>query len=76
MSTITVSPTMIHSQVAPQNKLINKIGFWAALVAFAASVGFDVAQMLQVVGFVTYPWLMRSLCAIGRRSTSAEQLLG
>ena len=55
MSTITVSPTMIHSQVIPQNKLINTIGFWAALVAFAASVGFDVAQILQVVGFVTYP---------------------
>jgi hypothetical protein len=55
MSTITVRPTMIHSQVLPQNKLINTIGFWAALVAFGASVGFDGAQILQVVGFVTYP---------------------
>jgi hypothetical protein len=55
MSTITVSPPLIHSQVVPQNKLINTIGFWAALVAFAASVGFDVAQILQVVGFVTFP---------------------
>jgi len=55
MSTITVRPTMIQSQVVPQNKLINTIGFWAALAAFAASVGFDVAQILQVVGFVTFP---------------------
>jgi hypothetical protein len=38
-----------------QNKFICKIGFWFALVAFIASVGYDVVQILQIVGSVNAP---------------------
>jgi hypothetical protein len=37
------------------NKSTVKLGFYSALLAFIASVGFDVAQTLQVVGYVNYP---------------------
>ncbi len=35
---------------------VRKIGFWSALVAFVAVFGFDVAQILQLIGIVSYPW--------------------
>jgi len=35
---------------------IYKIGFWSAFVAFVAAFGFDVAQILQLIGIVSYPW--------------------
>jgi len=35
---------------------VRKLGFWSALVAFVAAFGFDVAQILQVVGVVGPPW--------------------
>jgi len=34
----------------------NRIGFWSALVAFVAAVGYSVAQVLQIVGVLRYPW--------------------
>ncbi len=34
---------------------VNKIGFWFALAAFFASVGYDIVQVLQVAGFVRAP---------------------
>jgi len=37
-------------------KTIYKIGFWTALVAFVAASGFSVAQILQLIGLVSYPW--------------------
>jgi hypothetical protein len=33
-----------------------KIGFWFALVAFIATLGFSVAQISQLFGFPSYPW--------------------
>ena len=33
---------------------IYKIGFWSALVAFVAAFGFDVAQILQLIGIVIF----------------------
>ena len=33
-----------------------KAGFWSALVAFLGLLGYDVAQLLQIVGFVGFPW--------------------
>ncbi len=33
-----------------------KLGFYSALLAFMASVGFDVAQSLQLAGYVKYPF--------------------
>jgi hypothetical protein len=35
---------------------ICKIGFWSGLVAFVAAAGFSVAQILQVMGLLSYPW--------------------
>ncbi len=37
-------------------KMIYKVGFWSALVAFVAAVGFGVALILQVVGVLVFPW--------------------
>jgi len=33
----------------------NRIGFWSALVAFISIVGFSVAQVLQLIGILSYP---------------------
>lgn len=33
-----------------------RIGFWAGLAAFTATVGYDVAQVLQVVGVLHFPF--------------------
>ena len=35
---------------------ICKVGFWSGLVAFVAAAGFSVAQILQVMGLLSYPW--------------------
>lgn len=32
-----------------------KLGFYSALIAFIASVGYDVAQILQLVGYFKFP---------------------
>src|SRR6266487_5437434 len=40
----------------PMQKTIYTFGFWSALVAFVAAVGFIVALMLQVVGVLVFPW--------------------
>jgi hypothetical protein len=37
-------------------KMIYTFGFWSALVAFVAAVGFGVALTLQVVGVLVFPW--------------------
>jgi hypothetical protein len=33
-----------------------RIGFWSASVALVAVLGFDIAQILQIVGTLVYPW--------------------
>ena len=38
------------------DKTLYKIGFWSALIAFVAASGFSTAQILQIVGLVSYPW--------------------
>jgi hypothetical protein len=38
------------------NKQINTIGFWAALTAFIATIAFNIAQTLQLVGVLTFPY--------------------
>jgi hypothetical protein len=38
------------------NETLYKVGFRTALVAFIAVVGFDVAQILQIVGLLGKPW--------------------
>ncbi len=37
-------------------KTIYTFGFWSALVAFVAAVGFIVALILQVLGVLVFPW--------------------
>jgi hypothetical protein len=37
-------------------KILYKIGFWSALVAFIAAAGFSIAQILQIIGLLGYPW--------------------
>ncbi len=37
-------------------KMFYTFGFWSALVAFVAAVGFSVALVLQVVGVLVFPW--------------------
>jgi hypothetical protein len=38
------------------DKTLYRIGFWFALVAFVAMVGFSVAQISQLFGVPSYPW--------------------
>lgn len=38
------------------NETLYKAGFWSALIAFIALVGYDVAQILQLVGLLGKPW--------------------
>jgi hypothetical protein len=40
----------------PVQKIVYTFGFWSALVAFVAAVGFIVALILQVVGVLVFPW--------------------
>jgi hypothetical protein len=37
------------------NKTVHKVGFWSGLIAFASTVAFTVAQMLQLLGVLSYP---------------------
>ena len=37
------------------NAFVYKFGFWFALVAFLASIGYDVVQILQIVGSLKFP---------------------
>jgi hypothetical protein len=37
------------------NRLINKVGFWAGLLAFTATVAYCIVQLLQLYGVLTYP---------------------
>jgi hypothetical protein len=34
---------------------ISKVGYWSGLVAFASVVAYDVVQILQIVGVLTFP---------------------
>jgi len=38
------------------DKTLYKIGYVSALVAFVANFGFSVAQILQIIGVISYPW--------------------
>ena len=38
------------------DKTLYRVGFWSALVAFVAASGFSIAQILQIIGLVRYPW--------------------
>jgi hypothetical protein len=40
----------------PMHKIVYTFGFWSALVAFVAAVGFSVALILQVLGVIVFPW--------------------
>jgi hypothetical protein len=37
------------------NKIIYKIGFWSGLIAFTSTIAFTVAQILQLLGVLSYP---------------------
>jgi len=37
------------------NNSISKIGFWSGLIAFISTVAFNIVQMLQLFGTLTYP---------------------
>ena len=38
------------------DKTIYKIGFWTGLIAFIATMAFDISQMLQLLGILTFPF--------------------
>jgi hypothetical protein len=38
------------------NKAVLKFGFWSGMIAFTAAIGFNIAQILQLVRILTYPW--------------------
>lgn len=42
--------------VSPLFRSASSIGFWAGLAAFSATVSYDVVQLLQLVGFLHFPW--------------------
>ena len=37
------------------DKTIYEVGFWSRLIAFVATVAFNIAQMLQLLGILTIP---------------------
>ncbi|RPJ62788.1 MAG: hypothetical protein EHM12_03815 [Dehalococcoidia bacterium] len=41
--------------IEAQNKLVHKFGFWFAFVAFVASAGYDIVQLLQIAGILKPP---------------------
>jgi hypothetical protein len=36
--------------------VVRRVGYWAALVAFIGGAGYDVVQVLQVLGLLAPPW--------------------
>lgn len=38
------------------NKGIYVVGYWSGIVAFLATIAFFIAQVLQLWGFLTFPW--------------------
>lgn len=38
------------------NKRINKVGYWSGIIAFMATMAFFIAQLLQLLRVLTYPW--------------------
>jgi hypothetical protein len=38
------------------NETLYRVGFWTALVAFVAVVGYDVFQILQIIGMIGNSW--------------------
>lgn len=51
------------------NSSVRMIGFWAGLLAFAATTSYCIVQLLQVAGLLAYPWDERliygtSLCIV------------
>ena len=38
------------------NKPIYKVGFWTGIIAFAATLAFFIAQILQILKVFNYPW--------------------
>jgi hypothetical protein len=48
-----------HSPVGTpdlNNPLACKIGFWTALAAFIGTLGFSIAQILQIAAVLHFPW--------------------
>lgn len=43
------------SKATRVNKTVNKVGFWAGLIAFASTMAFVVVQLLQVIGVLHFP---------------------
>ena len=37
------------------NKVVLRLGFYAAIIAFAATTGYVIVQILQVAGYLSYP---------------------
>lgn len=44
----------IYNNFIP-DRSISKVGFWSGLIAFIAVIAFGIVQVLQVLGFLTYP---------------------
>jgi hypothetical protein len=38
------------------NKTIYRVGFWTGIIAFAATLAFFIAQILQILKVFNYPW--------------------
>jgi hypothetical protein len=38
------------------NKTIYRVGFWTGIIAFAATLAFFIAQILQILKIFNYPW--------------------
>jgi hypothetical protein len=37
-------------------RTIYKVGFLSSFIAFVAAAGYSIAQILQIIGFISYPW--------------------
>jgi hypothetical protein len=38
------------------NRTVNQVGFWSGLISFISTLAFNIAQMLQLVGVLTFPF--------------------
>lgn len=50
-----MSVTFLILECTKMNKAVNKFGFLSALIAFLATVAFVIIQLLQVMGFLSFP---------------------
>src|SRR5215204_2806064 len=55
MKILVIHSTAFNWSPEVNNETLYRIGFWAGLFAFSATVSYCVVQVLQLYGILTYP---------------------